>query len=277
MKTLVGAPPESTDGPTSSIPARRAGLAILGIIAAVAVMGPTVAGESPYAPHLDRVLLPPGPGGLLGTDYLGRSNLSRLAYAIRLSSGLAVASVLSAAIPGTLLGLVAAWRGGWLDRVIALVADATLALPGLLFILLLLGFAPGAIWPFYVGLALALWVEYFRLARASSAVLLASQQVEASHLLGFGLPYVIRRHLLPELMPMMLTVSTFGVVTAVLTLATAGYIGFGLRPPTAELGLMMSEAFPYWIEAPWLLAAPVLTLMLIVTALTLIAGTYRHE
>ncbi len=276
MKTPLGARHESIEDLSSSVAAKYAGFGILGVIAAIAVLGPTLAGESPYTQHLDRVLLPPGPGGLLGTDYLGRSNLARLAYAIRLSSGLAVVSVLSAAVPGTLLGLVAAWRGGWLDRVIALVADATLALPGLLFILLLLGFAPGTIWPFYVGLALALWVEYFRLVRASSAVLLASQQVEASHLLGFGLPYIIRRHLLPELMPMVLTVSTFGVVTAVLTMATAGYIGFGLRPPTAELGLMMSEAFPYWVEAPWLLAAPVLTLVLVVTALTLVAAR-RHE
>lgn len=252
-----------------------AGGLLLAAIAMVAIFGPLAAGDGPTTQHLDRVLLPPGPGGLLGTDYLGRSILSRLAHAIRLSAGLALVSVVCAAVPGTLLGIAAAWRGGWIDRALSLLADAVLALPGLLFILMLLALAPGTIWPFYTGLAVALWVEYFRVVRASAAILLVSPQVEASRMLGFDTIYIIRRHLLPELLPLILTVMTFGVVTAVLTLATAGYVGFGLRPPTAELGLLMSEAFPYFIDAPWLMAAPVVTLVLIVTGLFLVGGRLR--
>jgi peptide/nickel transport system permease protein len=253
----------------------RAGGVLLAVIAVVAIIGPLAAGEAPTTQHLDRVLLPPGPGGLLGTDYLGRSILSRLAHAIRLSTGLALVSVVCAAVPGTLLGIAAAWRGGWIDRALSLLADAVLALPGLLVILMLLALAPGTIWPFYTGLAVTLWVEYFRVVRASAAVLLASPQVEASRMLGFGTFYITRRHLLPDLLPLILTVMTFGVITAVLTLATAGYVGFGLRPPTAELGLLMSEAFPYFIDAPWLMAAPVVTLVLIVTGLFLVGGRLR--
>ena len=80
---------------------------------------------------------------------------------------------------------------------------------------------------------------------------------------------------MPELLPLVLTLATFGVGTAVLTLATAGYVGFGLQPPTAELGLMMGESFPYYLDAPWLIAAPVLTLMLIVAGLGLASRPLR--
>ncbi|MGO4610969.1 ABC transporter permease, partial [Variovorax sp. 2RAF20] len=88
------------------------------------------------------------------TDHLGRSMLARLASAARLSLGLALLSVASAAVPGTLLGLLAAWRGGWTERLTGAVADAVLALPGLLLVLLLSAFAPGDYWPLYVGLSL---------------------------------------------------------------------------------------------------------------------------
>ena len=203
--------------------------------------------------------------------------LARLSHALRLSTGLALLSVLTAAITGTTLGLVAAWHGGQIDRGLVILADAVLALPGLLLVLILLAFVPGAIWPFYVGLSLVLWIEYFRIVRAQARTLLVSTHVEAARLLGFTWSYIVRRHLLPELSPMIMTLMTLGMATSVLALSTAGYIGVGLRPPTAELGLMISEAFPYVFEAPWLIAIPVLTLLFIVAGLALIAESLRRN
>jgi peptide/nickel transport system permease protein len=103
-------------------------------------------------------------------------------------------------------------------------------------------------------------------------VLLTSPQVEASRLLGFGGLYIVRRHLLPELVAILRTLVTFGAAATVLALAALGFIGAGLRPPTPELGLMMSEWFPYYVEAPWLIAAPVIALIAGVLGLTLVAG-----
>lgn len=254
----------------------RLGMSLLVLLLALAVFGPWLTGDSASAQDLEQVLMPPALGEWLGTDNLGRSVLTRLAYAIRLSTGLALISVLSAAVPGTALGLLAAWRGGWVERLLVMLADAVLALPGLLLVLILLAFAPGAIWPFYVGLALVLWVEYFRVVRAQARTLLASPQVEAAALMGFGWPYILRCHLLPELLPILLTLMTLGVATAVVALSTAGYIGVGLRPPTAELGLMISEAFPYVFEAPWLIITPVATLLLLIAGLACIAEALRR-
>jgi len=141
-----------------------------------------------------------------------------------------------------------------------------------LLIVLLTAFAPGKFWPFYVGLSLALWVEYFRVVRAAAQTLLRSPQVEASRLLGFGPVYIVRRHLLPELIPILRTLMTFGAATSVLSLAALGLVGVGLRPPTPELGTMMIELLPHYQEAPWLIAEPILILLLAVTGLALVAG-----
>lgn len=152
--------------------------------------------------------------------------LARLADAAQLSLGLAALSVLSAAIPGTVLGILAAWYGGALEKVLLFISDSVLALPGLLLALLLATLAPGEFWPLYLGLSLAFWVEYFRVVRASARTLLA-RSVEASLLLGFGLGYIVRRHVWPELAPVVWTLASFGLAAAVLAMAALGFVGVG--------------------------------------------------
>lgn len=252
--------------------ARRAGALMLVLIAAFALLGPWLIGIDPARQTLSRFLEAPSLAHPLGLDHLGRSMLARLADAARLSLSMAALSVLSAALPGTLLGLLAAWHGGWLERVLTALADAVLALPGLLLVLLLAAFAPGQFWPLYVGISLALWVEYFRVVRAAAAILLASPQVEASRLLGFGKLYVVRRHLMPELLPRIVTLMRFGYAGAVLAMAALGFIGVGLQPPTPELGVMMIELLPYYSEAPWLIAAPILILFFTLLGMLLLGS-----
>lgn len=251
---------------------RRAGAALLALLAIVAIAGPSAAGHDPRAQDLARVLAAPDARHWLGTDHLGRDLFSRLAHALRLSGLLALACVASAASVGVALGLVAAARGGWIERALVAIADAVLSLPSLVLVLLLAAFAPGEFAPLYAGLALAMWVEYFRVVRAASAPVLAGPQVEASRLLGFGPLYVARRHLLPEIAPLVATLACYGSATAVLTLASLGFIGVGLQPPTPELGQMMIELLPHYEEAPARLAAPIAALVLSLLGLVLLAG-----
>ncbi|SFD44432.1 ABC transporter permease [Paracidovorax konjaci] len=257
----------------SSRTRRRAGLAILGLLAVFAALGPALVGTDPAQQALDRSLLPPGSTHWLGTDLFGRSTLARLAHAAQLSLGLALVASFSAAVPGVLLGVAASWRGGTAERCLVLLADAVLAVPGLLLVLLFAALAPGRHWALYVGLSLSLWVEYFRVGRAASRPVLAGDAVQASRLLGFGPVYVLRRHVLPALSPVLSTLLPFSAAQAVLALAALGFIGVGIQPPTAELGLMMTEALPHYEEAPWLMAAPVGLLMLLVLGMALVAGT----
>jgi len=251
---------------------RRTGFCILASVAVFSLFGPAVIGIDPARQALADTLLPPGAAHWLGTDVLGRSVLARLAHAARLSLGLALLAAVTAAIPGVLLGVVASWRGGRIERGLVMLADAVLSVPGLLLVLLFAALAPGRYWALYIGLSLSLWVEYFRVARAASRPVLAGDAVQASRLLGFGPGYVLRRHLLPALAPVLGTLLAFSAAQAVLALAALGFIGVGLQPPTPELGLMMIEFLPHYEEAPWLIAAPVALLMLLVLGMMLLVS-----
>lgn len=248
------------------------GACLLGLLLAFAWLVPWLHDADPARQQLTRILQLPSMAEPLGTDHLGRSLLARTAAAIRLSLGMALLSVITAAVPGVVLGVIAGWRGGWLDRVLGSLADACLALPGLLLVLLLAAIAPGNFWALYVGISLVLWIEYFRVVRARTRILATSPQLEASRLLGFGQFYLVRRHLWPDLAPQVLTLAAFGAASAILAMAALGFVSVGLRPPTAELGLMMTELLPYYHEAPWAMAQPILALFVLVLSLNLLAG-----
>lgn len=258
-------------------PGRAIGFALLALLAVCAIMGPALVGIDPAKQSLRDTLQRPSVAHLLGTDHLGRDMAARLLSAAQLSLSLAALSVVTAGLPGCALGVLAAWTGGWTERLLTILADAVLALPGLLLVLMLAAIAPGSWWALYVGISLTLWVEYFRYTRQRARIVLAEPAVEASKLLGFGPLHVIRRHLLPELGPGLLTIAAFGAATAVTAMAALGFVSVGIRPPTAEWGVMMTELLPYWREAPWLILQPVACLVVTVLALHLSVGAGRRR
>jgi len=252
---------------------RFTGCSLLFCFAVVAFIGPHGLGLDPARQSLRSTLQPPGGEYLLGTDHLGRDMAARIVAGARLSLSLALLAVLTAAIPGTALGILAAWRGGWVEQGINALANSILALPGLLLVLMFAAISPGSWWALYVGIALTLWVEYFRYCRQRSRTLLASPAVEASRLLGFKSRHVLIRHLLPDMLPGILTIAAFGIASSVTAMAALGFVSVGLRPPTAEWGVMMTELLPYWREAPWLILQPVACLVVTVLSVHLATGT----
>ena len=251
---------------------RRVGAALLTAVGLFAVIGPWLVAADPIAQDLAKTLEPPGSDFLLGTDHLGRSVLARLAHATRLSVGLGLLTVFTAAAPGILLGLAAAWYGGWLDRLLGVVCEAVMALPPLLLVVLFVALAPGEFAPLYLGLALSLWVEYFRVVRTTAARRLAQSDVEASRLLGMPPSYIVRRHLVPDLAQPVLTLMAFGLATTIVAISALSYISVGLRPPRAEWGSMMTELMPFYAEASVQLVMPAILLAATVLGLNLIAG-----
>ena len=236
------------------------------LILAIACVG--IASESAaHVQNLSASLQAPSLQHWLGTDPLGRDQLARLGEGIRVSLGLALMSSALAVTVGTGLGLLAAWRGAWIERVCSLAADAVAAIPALLWVLLIAAIAPGEKWALYSGLVLTAWVEFYRTVRPVARGVLLGEGVQASRLLGFGVAYVLRWHVWPSLAASVLKLWAYAVASAVLAVAALGFIGVGVRPPTAELGLMMTEALPFYGEAPWLLMAPVLALLACVAVL----------
>jgi peptide/nickel transport system permease protein len=252
---------------------RLIGAGLIALVCATACLGPVMVAGDPFAQSLMKALAGPETGAPLGYDHLGRSVFHRLAEALRLSPVIALAAVVTAGAAGLGLGTLAAARGGWIDKGLVMLADALLALPGLLLILIVLAMVPGTVFGFWAGLSLVLWVEFFRLTRAATGETLASPAVQASRLLGFGPVHIFRAHIWPEIAPMMLTAAAFGTATAIMAIAALGFVHVGMRAPTAELGVMMVEVLPYWREAPLALLSPVIATFALLLGLTLLAGS----
>lgn len=252
--------------------ARGLGLGLLAALIAFAVLTPLLWPGDIARQDYEAILAGPSSAYPLGTDHLGRDMLARLSVAIRFSLGLAFISVCTAAIPGVLLGILAAWKGGLVDKLLGGLAELFLALPGLLLVLLIVAVFPGSFVAIYSAVALVLWVEYFRMTRALARTVLASPAVAASGLLGFGPVYIVRRHLWPQLAPVLLTIAAFGAASTIMAIAALGFVSIGVRPPTAELGLMITELLPYYAEAPLVIALPILAIFLTVLSLLLITG-----
>lgn len=212
----------------------------------------------------------------LGTDSLGRDMLARLSAAVRLALGFALVTVITAAVPGILLGILAACKGGVIDKCLGLLADMVLVLPRLLLILLIVAIMPGALLTVYGAIALVLWTEYFCMTRALCRTVLTSPAVAESRLKGLGLLYVLRRHVWPELSAMLMTLSTFGAALTIMLLATLGFLGLGVSAPAAEPGLMITELLRYYAAAPLSLALPMVALFLMTFSLMLIGRAPRR-
>lgn len=253
------------------------GCALLAALVLFAVWPLLAGGANPLKQNLRFALQGPTLADWFGYDHLGRSMQARLSAALRLSMGMALICVVSAMVFGVLVGVVAAWSGGILDRVIGAFSEALLALPGLLLVLMLTAIAPNNALVLYLGIALVFWIEYFRVTRALTRPVLQSPAVEASKLLGFGPLYILRRHIWPELSPILLPLSAARTGYAVMAIASLGFISVGIRPPTPELGAMMIELQPYYEEAPHALLQPIGALFLMVLALQLIAGKGQEK
>ncbi|WP_277206397.1 ABC transporter permease [Vibrio misgurnus] len=207
----------------------------------------------------------------LGTDHYGRSNFARLSSAITTSLSMAIACVVSSASLGLITGIIAAWKGGWWDRSFAWLLNVLLAMPGLILVLLFGAILPGSFFMLYLAIALMLWVEYFRVVRSKTLTLLQQPQIQASRLYGFNAWYLFRRHLWPELREDLFTLGCFGAGNAILALASIGFLYVGLKPPQAELGMMMVELFRYYHQAPWVLAQPIVVVFILVLSFQLLA------
>ena len=251
---------------------QKIGLCILVSLVIFAGVEPFISTLSPYTQNLEQVLMAPGSEHLLGTDHYGRSMLSRMGDAVRLSFMLGVISVVTAAVIGTTLGVWAAWGNTRVAQGLDIIVNILLALPGLVVVLMFTAIVPGSFLMIYLAIALVQWIEYFRVVRAISQTVIHSPQLQSSAMMGFGRWYLFKRHIWPEISGSVLTLAAFGAAHAILTMASLSFVYVGLQPPTAELGIMIVELFPYYQEAPWALAQPLIVVALMVLGFHLLAG-----
>ena len=234
------------------------------------LLGPVLVPD-PLRQELVAALSAPGGDWLLGTDELGRSVLARLAHATRVSAGLALLCVAIAWGGGTLFGIAAAWRGGWVEAVVLRAADTLMALPGLLLTLIVAGLLGGGLVALVAGVAVAQLPVAMRMSRALAAGVVARPFVQAARLAGIPVPGLLARDVLPLVLPQLTTQAALSVAQAVLSIAALGFLGIGIHPPTPEWGMMIAESVPYMHEAPWAVLAPAGMLVASVLGLVLLA------
>jgi len=228
----------------------RLGAGLVALLALLALFAPWIAGP-PDAQDILARLSPPTWAHLLGTDNLGRDVLSRLLFGLRTLFAVSAVSVGGALSIGGGLGLLAAWLGGWADRIAMRIMDMLFAFPVILLaigIIAVLG--PGAL-----GAAVAIGVVYIpifaRTLRGPALVLREGEMVAAARSLGARPTRILLRHVLPNLAAIILVQTSLSLSTAILVEASLSFLGLGTQPPTPSLGRMLAESRNFLFLSPW--------------------------
>ncbi|SCF06773.1 peptide/nickel transport system permease protein [Micromonospora haikouensis] len=234
------------------------------------LLAPLIAPADPTANDLAAGLASPSAEHLLGTDQLGRDQLSRLLYGAQISLAITAAVLAISLTAGAVVGTVAGYAGGWVDRVVSRVIDVVVSLPGMLVALAVIGVRGPGVDNLILALALWSWAPYARIARARVASLRDSPHLDALRLLGAGHGRIVGRHLLPLALAPCLVYASTDVGTVVLAVATLSFLGLGVAPPSAEWGQMLIEGRPFLASAWWLAYPPGVAITAVVFASNLL-------
>jgi peptide/nickel transport system permease protein len=259
-----------------------AGAVVLAVLAVLAVFGPLLEPHDPAATDLYARYAPPvfAGGGwdhVLGADGLGRDVLSRVIAGARMTLFIGVVVVLISGVVGVGLGLLAGYAGGWVDTVIMRVADAQLAFPGLLLVLLVVAFVGPSVGVIIGVLALYGWMIHARLVRSLVLQLRETPAVQSAELVGCSVPRILVRHLLPNLYAPLLAQAILELARVVLAEASLSYLGMGLQPPNSSWGLMIAENQGAVRQAWWPIVFPGIALALTVLSVNLVANWLRVQ
>ncbi len=193
---------------------------------------------------------------LFGTDHLGRDVLARIAHGFLLDFGLSLTIVALSFAVGISVGMLAAELAGPADRALTFIMDVLTSLPQIVIALILAAHLGGGSLSLILALSLTGWVKYARIARATAFSLREREFVTAARVAGGGRLYVLRRHVLPHLLPIFSGLIALQFGHNILNIAALGFLGIGVQPPAPEWGAMIAEARPYFSRAPWLAIMP---------------------
>ena len=258
---------------------------LLAVLAVGAVVVPMLAASDPRAMGdvIAQRFLPPfttddrGILHLLGTDRFGRDILARTMLAGRISLVIGVLGSVLAGAAGIAIGAVAAWRGGAIDRVLMGLADALLAIPRIILLLVCAALWRPGVMTVVAVLVFTGWMAVARLVRAEVLGLRARPFVEAAKALGASPSRTLWRHVLPNALGSAIVAITLGVGGAILLESGLSFLGLGVQPPSPSWGNMIADGRDAIVIAPWVALAPGLALIATVVASTLLGDALRDR
>lgn len=239
---------------------------------------------SPYDPNMINpaaMLKPPVwvEGGsvehILGTDNLGRDMLSRIIYGSQISLLVGLAAVALAGVIGVFVGLVAGYYGGFIDNVLMRLVDSFLAIPTILFALVILSIFGPSVTTLIIVLGITNWVQYARLVRGEVLSLKEREFVKAAKSIGVRDNKIILKHLLPNVISPFIVISTLSVATTIILEASLSFLGLGIQPPSISWGGILSDGRDYIATSWWLATFPGLAITITVLAIIFLGDWLR--
>lgn len=249
-------------------------VAILALVV-TAAFAPFLAPYDPDLQALGNVLSQPTLEHLLGTDSLGRDTLSRLIYGARITLMVGVVAVGIGAAVGTVLGLAAGFLGGWVQTVIMRFIDALMAVPPLLFALLMAALLGTGVQNVMIAVGLSLMPTYARLVCGQALSVREDEYVLAARAMGANSLWIMWWHVLPNCLSPLMVQATMMMGVAILIEASLSFLGVGIVPPTAAWGAMVSDGYRYLTTHPVLSFAPGLAVMVVVFGFNMLGDGLR--
>ncbi len=251
------------------------GLVLIGLMAIMAVGADWLAPYPWDTPNMEAVRHPPTLAHPLGTDQLGRDQLSRLMHGARTSLSVGLVATLVAAGLGTTLGAIAGYFGGIADTVIMRLVDFMFSIPRLLLLLVVAALLGSGLNVVILLIGLTSWMHVARLVRGSFLSLREQEFVQAARSLGASDVRLIVRHILPNSLGPLTVAATLAVGAAILIESTLSYFGYGVQPPTPSWGNMLQNAQSEMYAAPWLAIFPGLFILITIMSVNFVGDGLR--
>jgi peptide/nickel transport system permease protein len=226
--------------------------------------------------HIRDRFLPPSLHYLAGTDEYGRDVFSRLLFGSQLSLALGVTATLISMGIGVPLGLIAGYRRGVTDELVMRTLDVMLAFPPIMLVLLILAVTPPSLMKTAIAIGVLAVAPIARVTRSVTLDLMSGEFIEAARARGERLIYLLMCELLPNIWPVLMVEASLRVVFAVLLGAVLSFLGFGVQPPAADWGLMISNGRAFVDTAPWISLAPGIAMSITVIGISLVGDGIRE-
>ncbi len=251
------------------------GAAIIFIEIVLAIGAPVIAPFDPLDQNPRAALQAPSREHLMGTDDTGRDLFSRVIWGARISLRVGVVSVLIGGGIGILLGVIAGFRGGWLDNLIMRFMDLLLAFPGILLALGIIAILGPGLSNVMLAVGISSIPAYTRVARGSTLALREREFVTSARSIGAKDRRIMLRYILPNVLPPLVVLATLGIAGAILTAAGLSFIGLGAVPPTPEWGAILTLGRKYINQAWWYTTFPGIAIMITVLGINMLGDALR--
>ena len=229
----------------------------------------------PYLQDLGNAKAAPSLAHIFGTDRYGRDMLSRVIAGSKTSIYSTLLLVGFITVFGTMIGIICAWNGKWIDSVLMRISDMFLAFPGLVFALAVAAVLGGGVQNAILALAAISWPKYARVARSQTLAQKETAYIRAAKLSGCSTGKLIYKHILPNIFGPILVTAMLDIGTMMMELAGLSFLGLGAKPPIAEWGSMMSDTRNLLITHPWVTLAPGIAIFISVMIFNLLGDTVR--